>query len=404
MKIKHAALTGFILLCSALLCFVYADLLPMTIRIINTSTQTTNIVRQSIVLPPDTPPVTRQTNTNTADPAAIANTADDIPADTPEQDYAVIISQTNIILPPTENDIQPRIAAVIRIEPRNVPPVLAERLTSALREKLRESDYIDVISENDMNTALNNQGLNPDYCEVVSCGVSVGRIIDADTVIMGNIEKSNQMYNLHTVVINVSNASVEYTHSISEASPDLIEAVLEPMATSIVQQIENDIITLQQPIPSAPLLPHRQITNLQEELLVEIDQGDTTDVHITELTISTQFNYIMARVIAIDLKKDDCILDVGAVNGVTKNDKIAVSVPIERTVMDRHNGTTHEVMTFQQIAWLDVIDIDETTCRARIIGGGTYAKKSENYLLNIRKYVIDDMDEFYKINLCEEKY
>ena len=107
--------------------------------------------------------------------------------------------------------------------------------------RLDENENIQVLDEDDIRAILAVQGMENEFCDVLSCAVTIGRLVNCNKVILGSISQSNGTYIMNSYVVNVSNEMIDYHHNIESQNTELLEAAVQPLASSISHKIENEL-------------------------------------------------------------------------------------------------------------------------------------------------------------------
>ncbi|GAB4178810.1 MAG: hypothetical protein Kow00108_14660 [Calditrichia bacterium] len=100
-------------------------------------------------------------------------------------------------------------------------------LTNRLRSKLVATNAFNVVERNQMDAILKEMGFQMSGCTSVECAVEVGRILNVQQMVAGNIGKIGSLFTLDINIIDVETARI--VKSFSENYRGEIEGLIDYM-------------------------------------------------------------------------------------------------------------------------------------------------------------------------------
>jgi len=111
--------------------------------------------------------------------------------------------------------------AIYPIKAAGAEASLAQALTSLLSTQLTPSPKLRVIEEAMLKTVMERQGLNAsDACDDTTCQVQIGKLIQAQKIITGDIAKLGSKYVLSLKLIDIQTGALEFTTQDKCACPE----------------------------------------------------------------------------------------------------------------------------------------------------------------------------------------
>jgi len=226
--------------------------------------------------------------------------------------------------------------AVYPIKAAGSDAALAVSMSSLLGSRLTRSSQLNVVEEAMLKAVIERQGLNAsDACDDTSCQVSVGKLVKAQKIIMGDLTKFGQKFILSLKLVNVETGVTEFS---SEAKCTCSEDDLELLVDAAVAKVRNHFCE-QVVLPALPqgqsFLPAPTIP-LQSQSQV-IKQSQNQPSIIPE---DASFIYLRnSTPMAVKL----LFLDKELKGGVGTKDCIKISISPGNHILEYSNPMTNEI-------------------------------------------------------------
>ena len=139
--------------------------------------------------------------------------------------------------------------AIYPIKAAGAEASLAQALTSLLSTQLTPSPKLRVIEEAMLKTVMERQGLNAsDACDDTTCQVQIGKLIQAQKIITGDIAKLGSKYVLSLKLIDIQTGALEFTTQDKCACPeDELDALVAVAGAKVRNHFGEKL-----PVPELP--------------------------------------------------------------------------------------------------------------------------------------------------------
>ncbi len=134
--------------------------------------------------------------------------------------------------------------AVLDLDPTGITERDAQFLSDRLRTELFETGAFTVVEREKMNEILTEQGFQTSGCTSLECAVEIGRLLNVQQIVAGNIGKIDEMYSIGLRLIDVQSGAIvktatrDYEGRLSEVLVDII-----PEVARILAEDKNEVAT-----------------------------------------------------------------------------------------------------------------------------------------------------------------
>ena len=132
-------------------------------------------------------------------------------------------------------DIQGTIA-VLDLDPTGISQKDADFLSDRLRTELFETGAFTVVEREKMNDILTEQGFQTSGCTSVECAVEIGRLLNVQLIVAGNIGKIDELYSIGLRMIDIQSGAIvktatrDYEGKLSEVLVTIIPEIARSLA------------------------------------------------------------------------------------------------------------------------------------------------------------------------------
>lgn len=141
--------------------------------------------------------------------------------------------------------------AVMDLDGDGIQQAYLEVLSDRLRSELLFSEQFEIVQRARMHNILQEQGLRLQGCTTPFCAAKVGRMIGVDRIVIGSMNKAEDMYSSYIRMVDVESGKVVKTVSvdcgeceikrvISETIPELAKRLIE------IKSKKNELIEITQ--------------------------------------------------------------------------------------------------------------------------------------------------------------
>jgi TolB-like protein len=126
--------------------------------------------------------------------------------------------------------------AVLDLDPTSISAEDAQFLSDRLRTELVETGAFTVVEREKMTEVLKEQGFQASGCTSVECAVQIGRLLNVQQIIAGNIGKIDELYSISVRLIDIQSgvilktATWDYKGKLSEALTEVMPEVAGMLA------------------------------------------------------------------------------------------------------------------------------------------------------------------------------
>jgi hypothetical protein len=127
--------------------------------------------------------------------------------------------------------------AVYPVKPAGADTSLASAMTALLSSKLSPSPRLRVIEEAMLKVVMERQGLNvSDACDSTVCQVEIGKLVQAQKLVTGDLAKFGSKYILSLKVVDILTGAMEFA---TEDSCSCSEDQLDKLVTVAAAKVRN---------------------------------------------------------------------------------------------------------------------------------------------------------------------
>ena len=127
--------------------------------------------------------------------------------------------------------------AVYPVKPAGADSSLATAMTALLSSKLSPSPRLRVIEEAMLKVVMERQGLNvSDACDSTVCQVEIGKLVQAQKLVTGDLAKFGSKYILSLKVVDIQSGAMEFA---TEDSCSCSEDQLDKLVTVAAAKVRN---------------------------------------------------------------------------------------------------------------------------------------------------------------------
>ncbi len=132
---------------------------------------------------------------------------------------------------------------MLDLKPNNISKPEAIAITNLLQSNIVDSDIFLVVERNQINAILKEQGLQQTGCTDSTCAVEVGRLLSANKILMGNVNKLGSMILLTVRIVDVgqgvSQFSVNGKAKSINSIDDAVNAVVKKLVAKLGGKMSN---------------------------------------------------------------------------------------------------------------------------------------------------------------------
>jgi TolB-like protein len=157
---------------------------------------------------------------------------------------SLFLAQTPAPPPPAKTSI-----AVYPIKPAGAEASLATALTALLGTELTASPKLRVIQESMLKEVMERQAMNiSDACDDTVCQVAIGKLVQAQKIVTGNLAKLGSKFILSLQLVDVADGTSDFsTKDLCECSEDQLDSLVAAAAAKIRNHFGEAI-----PVPALP--------------------------------------------------------------------------------------------------------------------------------------------------------
>lgn len=126
--------------------------------------------------------------------------------------------------------------AVLDLDPTSISAEEAQFLSDRLRTELFETGAFTVVEREKMDEILKEQGFQASGCTSVECAVQIGKLLNVQEIVAGNIGKIDELYSISVRLIDIGSgvilktATWDYEGKLSEALTEVMPEVARMLA------------------------------------------------------------------------------------------------------------------------------------------------------------------------------
>ena len=156
-----------------------------------------------------------------------------------------------------EEPVEKKRLAVMNLKPIEVAKPLASAASEGLRSELQGVRFFTMVERGQMNLLLREHELAQSglTCAEEDCALEVGKILNAEKILIGSIVNLGSEYILHIRIVDVNSSKVEFAQKKSFRSQGNLNAAVRSLAESVENFYENKY--------APPLVRQERIWNMQ---------------------------------------------------------------------------------------------------------------------------------------------
>jgi len=170
---------------------------------------------------------------------------------------AFFLAQTPALPAPAQTSV-----AIYPIKAAGAEASLATALTALLGSQLTSSPKLRVIEEAMLKTVMERQAMNvSDACDDTTCQVEIGKLVQAQKLVTGNLAKLGPKYILSLKVVDVVSGANEFsTEDKCTCSEDQLDGLVAVAAAKLRNHFQDPV-----PIPALPTEAAPPVPSLSQE-------------------------------------------------------------------------------------------------------------------------------------------
>ena len=130
--------------------------------------------------------------------------------------------------------------AVLDFSANNVPPAYAGIVRNSVEFSLYKLNVFNMLEREHIKNVFKEQNIKKGSCKDTSCAVLIGKILSADYVIVGSIDKLNQ-YKITMRVVYVNEGRILFAYSEKFNSEKDIESIINKMSKVLSDYLKKSI-------------------------------------------------------------------------------------------------------------------------------------------------------------------
>ncbi len=140
--------------------------------------------------------------------------------------------------------------AVLDLDPTGISQKDADFLSDRLRTELFETGAFTVVEREKMNDILTEQGFQTSGCTSLECAVEVGKLLNVQLIIAGNIGKIDELYSIGLRMIDIQTGAIvktatrDYEGKLSEVLVNVIPEIARSLAADQKEKTPAELDSL----------------------------------------------------------------------------------------------------------------------------------------------------------------
>lgn len=130
--------------------------------------------------------------------------------------------------------------AILNFSSENTEQTYARAVRNVFEVSLYKTDKFDILERSQMENILKEQGLQMSGCTDTSCAVKIGKILSANMVVIGTLNKMGEFI-ITAKFVNVGEGNIRLADSESAASENDIKKSVQALAERMAKKITGDI-------------------------------------------------------------------------------------------------------------------------------------------------------------------
>jgi len=151
--------------------------------------------------------------------------------------YLAIAGLVIIMIIPSEAAPRKRVA-VLDFNAENTSKTYANAVRNLFEVALHKENVVDILERNQMESILKEQGFSLTGCTDASCAVQIGKLLSADMVVMGSLNKLGK-YTVATKFVSVGRGNIAFAESVEASSEDDLRKEVGALARRVGEKIRE---------------------------------------------------------------------------------------------------------------------------------------------------------------------
>lgn len=151
--------------------------------------------------------------------------------------YLAVVGLIMILLVPLEAAQRKRVA-VLDFKAENTSKTYANAVRNLFEVALHKENVVDILERNQMEMILKEQGFSLTGCTDASCAVQIGKLLSADMVVMGSLNKLGK-YTVATKFVSVGQGNIAFAESVEASSEDGLRKEVSVLAGRVADKIRE---------------------------------------------------------------------------------------------------------------------------------------------------------------------
>ncbi len=127
--------------------------------------------------------------------------------------------------------------AIMDLEPKDISVSDAAKISELIRNEIINTGKYTVIERAQMNQILNEQGLQKTGCTDISCAVEVGRIMNANKMLVGSVMKLGSKIIITGRIVDVEKGVAEFSEKGTAPDQDSLSEAVSDFVTKLSNRI-----------------------------------------------------------------------------------------------------------------------------------------------------------------------
>ena len=128
--------------------------------------------------------------------------------------------------------------AILDFKAENTSNTYARAVRNLFEVALHKTGIVDILERNQIETILREQGFSMTGCTDESCAVQIGKLLSADMVVMGNLNKLGQ-YAITVKFVDVGKGAIQFAESESAQNDNALKSAVDRLANNVAEKIRE---------------------------------------------------------------------------------------------------------------------------------------------------------------------
>jgi len=131
---------------------------------------------------------------------------------------------------------QKKRVAILDFNAENTSKTYANAVRNLFEVALHKENAVEILERNQMESILKEQGFSLTGCTDSSCAVQIGKLLSADMVVMGSLNKLGR-YTVATKFVSVSRGNIAFAESVEAVSEEDLRKEVGTLAVRVSDKI-----------------------------------------------------------------------------------------------------------------------------------------------------------------------